>query len=160
MASRVFSKRFESCPTGSLPVRARRMRAVICFQSAIQWLGVHCNSGRGWLPAARPNPASKERQIGTTVKTAEFKRPAVYVHDAFYSLTEIGGLSILLNSPLGDSMARLRDRLREVFVVIVSISLVTFSTHAASSIGLGTVVSAERAHVGRAAASIGTTVFN
>ena len=35
MASRVFEKRLVSCPAGSLPVRARRMRAVICFQSAI-----------------------------------------------------------------------------------------------------------------------------
>jgi len=37
MASRVLVKRFDSCPAGSFPVRARRIRAVICFQSAIQW---------------------------------------------------------------------------------------------------------------------------
>src|ERR1700692_3428870 len=37
MASRVFSYKLESCPTGSLPVRARRIRAVICFQSAMCW---------------------------------------------------------------------------------------------------------------------------
>ena len=35
IASRVFWKRFESCPAGSLLVRARRIRAVICFQSLI-----------------------------------------------------------------------------------------------------------------------------
>jgi hypothetical protein len=78
----------------------------------------------------------------------------------FYTLTEIASVSILCTSPLGDSMARSRDRLREVLAVIVSTTLVTVSTHGASSTGLGTVVSAERAHVGRAAASIGTTVFN
>src|SRR5215470_41274 len=36
MASRVFANRFASCPAGSLPVRALRILAVICFQSAIQ----------------------------------------------------------------------------------------------------------------------------
>src|SRR4029077_2010622 len=36
MASCVFSYSAESCPAGSLEVLARRMRAVICFQSAIE----------------------------------------------------------------------------------------------------------------------------
>lgn len=36
IASRVFEKRLVSCPAGSFPERARRIRAVICFQSAIQ----------------------------------------------------------------------------------------------------------------------------
>ena len=51
IASPVFSNRFESCPAGSLPVRARRIRAVICFQSAIRW--PDCSSGGLWAPAAR-----------------------------------------------------------------------------------------------------------
>ena len=38
IASCVFSKSVDSCAAGSLPVRARRMRAVICFQSAIREL--------------------------------------------------------------------------------------------------------------------------
>ncbi len=57
-------------------------------------------------------------------------------------------------------MARPRDLLRVFSAVILSFTLVTTSIHGASSASLGTVVSAERAHVGRAAASIGTTVFN
>jgi hypothetical protein len=57
-------------------------------------------------------------------------------------------------------MARSRDLLRIVSAVVVSFTLVTTSVHGASSTILGTVVSSERAHVGRAAASIGTTVFN
>jgi hypothetical protein len=36
MASCVFSYSAESCPAGSLEVLARRIRAVICFQSAIK----------------------------------------------------------------------------------------------------------------------------
>src|SRR5204862_8217908 len=43
IASRVFWYRFESGPAGSLLVRARLRRAVICFQSVI--FGLHCNSG-------------------------------------------------------------------------------------------------------------------
>jgi hypothetical protein len=78
----------------------------------------------------------------------------------FYTLTENGRVSMLCSSPLGDPMARSRDLLKVVSAIVVSITLVTSSIHAASSASLGTVVSAERAHVGRAAASIGTTVFN
>jgi hypothetical protein len=77
----------------------------------------------------------------------------------FYTLTGNGVVSMLPSSPLGDPMARPRDLLRIVSAVIVTFTLVTSTTHAASSTGLATVVSAERAHVGRAPASIGTTVF-
>jgi hypothetical protein len=56
-------------------------------------------------------------------------------------------------------MARSRNRLREVLAVIASMALISISTHGAPSTSLGTVVSAQLAHVGRAAASIGTTVF-
>jgi len=52
MASRVFSKRLVSCPTGSLPVRARRILAVICFQSAIG-VGWDCNSRTADGPVLR-----------------------------------------------------------------------------------------------------------
>jgi len=49
MASRVFENRLDSCPAGSLPVRALRMRAVICFQSAIRC--EHSSSHAPVLPA-------------------------------------------------------------------------------------------------------------
>jgi hypothetical protein len=78
----------------------------------------------------------------------------------FYTLTENGVASMLFSSPLGDPMARSRDLLRIVSAVVVSFTLVTTSIHGAAATGLGTVVSAERAHVGRAPASVGTTVFN
>src|SRR5215472_14129611 len=51
MASRVFANRFDSCPAGSFPVRALRIRAVICFQSAIQCR--HSNSVAPLLPTKR-----------------------------------------------------------------------------------------------------------
>jgi hypothetical protein len=57
-------------------------------------------------------------------------------------------------------MARVRDLLRITMSVVVSASLVSATTFGASAVGVGTVVSAERAHVGNAAASVGTTVFN
>jgi hypothetical protein len=56
-------------------------------------------------------------------------------------------------------MARARDLLRVFSSIIVSFSLLSASTFGASPVGVGTVVSAERAHVGSAAASVGTTVF-
>jgi hypothetical protein len=56
-------------------------------------------------------------------------------------------------------MARSRDLLRVTSAVIVSFTLTSTSVHGATSANLATVVSAERAHVGRAAASVGTTVF-
>jgi hypothetical protein len=57
-------------------------------------------------------------------------------------------------------MARSRDLLRMSFTVVLSFSLVTASIHGAPATGFGTVISADRAHVGRAAASVGTTVFS
>jgi hypothetical protein len=60
-------------------------------------------------------------------------------------------------------MARSRDLLRISLSVIVSIALTSTSIagtpSANPSAGIGTVLSAQRAHVGRAAASVGTTVF-
>jgi hypothetical protein len=58
-------------------------------------------------------------------------------------------------------MARLRDILRISLSALLSLTLLTnpgWGTPAAV-MGLGTVVSADRAHVGTAAASVGTTVF-
>jgi hypothetical protein len=57
-------------------------------------------------------------------------------------------------------MARLRDLLRVISSVIVSFSLVASSVYGGPAAGFGTVISADRAHVGRAAASVGTTVFS
>lgn len=58
-------------------------------------------------------------------------------------------------SPLGDRMSRLR----EVVSFALSLTLLTAPVWGAPSGALGTVVSADRAHVGAAAASVGTTVF-
>ena len=57
-------------------------------------------------------------------------------------------------------MARLRDLSRITAAVVLSFALTNASVSTASTPGFGTVVSAERAHVGRAAASVGTTVFS
>ncbi len=57
-------------------------------------------------------------------------------------------------------MARLRDLSRITAAVVLSFLLTSASISTASTSGFGTVVSADRAHVGRAAASVGTTVFS
>jgi hypothetical protein len=57
-------------------------------------------------------------------------------------------------------MARLRDLLRIGSALLVSLSLLNASISGASTAGIGTVVSADQAHVGRTAASVGTTIFN
>jgi hypothetical protein len=58
-------------------------------------------------------------------------------------------------------MARLRDLLRISSAVILSFSLLNASISGApAAVGIGTVVSAEQAHIGRAAASVGTTIFS
>ncbi len=84
--------------------------------------------------------------------------------DGFYTLTGNAGVSILASSPLGDTMARSRDLLRASSAVVLSFGLIAASistaSTSASAPGFGTVVSAEHAHVGRAAASIGTTIFS
>ena len=56
-------------------------------------------------------------------------------------------------------MARLRDLSRITAAVVLSFGLTAASISTASTTGFGTVVSAQHAHVGRAAASVGTTVF-
>ena len=50
-------------------------------------------------------------------------------------------------------------RLRELIVLLLSVSLLSTSALGASSIPIGTVVYADRASVGATAASVGTTVF-
>lgn len=57
-------------------------------------------------------------------------------------------------------MARLRDLLKISSAVTLSFSLLITSISGAPAAGFGTVVSAEQAHVGRAAASVGTTIFS
>ena len=57
-------------------------------------------------------------------------------------------------------MARSRDLLRTSCAVMISCSLFATSISGASPVGFGTIVSADRAHVGRANASIGTTIFS
>lgn len=57
-------------------------------------------------------------------------------------------------------MARLRDLSRITAAVVLSFGLTAASISTASTPELGTVVSAQHAHVGRAAASVGTTVFS
>jgi hypothetical protein len=64
-------------------------------------------------------------------------------------------------------MARLRDLSRITAAVMLTFGLTVASIPTAASLGssaaapgFGTVVTADRAHVGRAAASVGTTVFS
>jgi hypothetical protein len=78
----------------------------------------------------------------------------------FYTLTGNASVSILASSPLGAAMARLRDLSRITAAVVLSFGLTAASISNASTPGFGTVVSAQHAHVGRAAASVGTTVFS
>jgi hypothetical protein len=56
-------------------------------------------------------------------------------------------------------MARLRESASISLSLLLSISLVVEPTWGTSPAGMGTVVSAKEAHVGTAAASVGTTVF-
>src|SRR5436305_6917510 len=56
-------------------------------------------------------------------------------------------------------MPRTRGGLSVALSLISSISLLATSTFGGSALGLGMVVSADRAHVGTAAASAGSTVF-
>ena len=56
-------------------------------------------------------------------------------------------------------MPRVRGTLSVSLSILLSISLLPLPTLGTSSLGSGTVVSAERAHVGSAAASVGSTVF-
>jgi len=56
-------------------------------------------------------------------------------------------------------MARLRESASISLSLLLSISLVAAPIWGTSPAGMGTVVFAERAHVGTAAASVGTTVF-
>jgi hypothetical protein len=81
-------------------------------------------------------------------------------HKGFYTLTGTTAASILGFSPLGEAMARLRDLSRIIAAVVLSFGLTAASISSASTPGFGTVVYALHAHVGRAAASVGTTVFS
>lgn len=56
-------------------------------------------------------------------------------------------------------MARLRDLISRSLSVVLSLSLVGMPMRAAPVPVFGTIVSADRAHVGSAAASVGTTVL-
>jgi hypothetical protein len=66
---------------------------------------------------------------------------------------------MLFGSPLGDAMARTRDLIRIFLSAVVSLCMVVAPLYAGPEASCGTVMSAERAHVGTAAASIGTTVL-
>ena len=56
-------------------------------------------------------------------------------------------------------MARVCSTLRTITTTVLSLGLISAPVLGESSAALGTVVSAERAHVGLAAASVGTTIF-
>lgn len=57
-------------------------------------------------------------------------------------------------------MARLRDLSRIAAAVVLSFGLIGASISNATTPGFGTIVSAQHAHVGRTAASVGTTIFS
>lgn len=78
----------------------------------------------------------------------------------FNRLTGTGVVVILDGEALLETMMpRVRGSLSISLSVLLSVSLLVRSTWGNSGLGLGTVVSAERAHVGTAAASAGATVF-
>ena len=60
---------------------------------------------------------------------------------------------------LEKKMPRLRGTLSNILSILLSLSLLTTPILGNSTLGLGTVVSADRAHVGTAPASTGSTVF-
>jgi hypothetical protein len=73
--------------------------------------------------------------------------------------------SILESSPYGEAMARLRDLIRTSTAVVLSFGLLfTCISNApasnAATVAFGTVVSADRARVGTAKATVGTTVLS
>jgi hypothetical protein len=77
-----------------------------------------------------------------------------------YGLTPpnvLGMLSVL--ALLEKKMPRPRGTLSISLSILLSISLLAKTSWGSSGLGLGTVVSADHAHVGAAAASAGTTVF-
>lgn len=78
-------------------------------------------------------------------------------------MTRRCGLRSAVTSRLsGLTATNLNDRIsipRSIFAVLVSCSLLTSPVWAAPSLSLGTVVYADRAHVGAAQASVGATVF-
>jgi hypothetical protein len=57
-------------------------------------------------------------------------------------------------------MARLRDLSRISAAIVLSFGLIAASISHASTPGLATIVSAQHAHVGQIAASVGTTIFS
>jgi hypothetical protein len=70
-------------------------------------------------------------------------------------------VSVFLASALfGEAMARLRDLSRIAAAVVLSFGWIAASICNATTPVFGTVVSAQHAHVGRAAASVGTTIFS
>ena len=60
---------------------------------------------------------------------------------------------------LEKKMPRLRGTLSNILSILLSLSLLATPILGNSTLGLGTVVSADRAHVGTAPASTGSTVF-
>lgn len=76
-----------------------------------------------------------------------------------YRLTPTNTVGILTMLALLEKKMRSRGTLTISLSTVLSISLLATTTWGVSGSGLGTVVSAERAHVGTAAASVGATVF-
>src|SRR5260370_5932430 len=131
------------------------MGVVICFQSVI--LCLQCNSGEPH------GPANSFAACGRYFFCPNF----------VYRLTSSNLLSILFPALLEELMTRLRvfyhtvasrhdcpSIFRSLLALLVSFSLLTTPVWAAPSSSLGTLVYADRAHVGSAQASVGATVFS
>ncbi len=96
-------------------MRARRIRAVICFQSAIGYVsGTHCSSERLRLPV-------RDREFSLRTRTRRrilwTRRQRFYT---FYAGTRNARVSTLASSPLREATARLRDLLRIIAAVVLS----------------------------------------
>jgi hypothetical protein len=76
-----------------------------------------------------------------------------------YGLTPSNAVGILTVLALMEKKMRSRGPLAVSLSILLSISLLAKTTWSVSGSGLGTVVSADHAHVGTAAASVGATVF-
>ena len=83
-----------------------------------------------------------------------------FVHvPSVYGLTGFGVLAILNAALMETQMPRTRGTAPVALSVLLSISLLATSTLGNSGLGSGTVVSAESAHLGTTAVTVGATVF-
>src|SRR5258708_38086222 len=157
------------------------MRAVICFQSVIFCL--HCNSGEPHRPANSFAAsdcafALKSPLPIDVVKLTQYSLLALL--EELMTRLRVDRITVVriidrLTVPSKIDRLMVASRIkclavasgsdwnsisRSILALLVSFSLLTTPVWAAPSSSLGTVVYADRAHVGAARASVGSTVFS